>query len=276
MPELPEVETIVRELATSSLVGSRIVKVSVFWPRTLADHSVAEFTSALEGQKILSIVRHGKWLLFVLDGIFLYVHLRMTGKFFFGSSDEKPHCHERVRLLLDDGRILRFEDQRKFGRWKLVSEEKDAPLVGADPFSKEFTLSFFQKVLQSHKQTIKSFLLSQKHVCGLGNIYVDEALWEAGIHPLQRTNDLLPKESRALFKIIPQVLKKGIDHTGTTLGNAKANYYSVSGRRGNNQHSLNVFRRHGLSCPRCGATIQRLIVAQRGTHICPGCQKYRQ
>lgn len=271
MPELPEVETIVRELAASDLAGKTILKAAVHWNKTVGGDAVS-FLHAVQGQKIKKVVRYGKWIEFELTDYNLFVHLRMTGKFFFGSPKDKPTSHERVRLILDDGRILKFEDQRKFGRWLLQTKEKAPPNIGIDPFSKKFTLAWFKALVQKSSQAIKPFLLNQKNLAGLGNIYVDEALWQARLHPKRSANTLTPTETTALFKAIPDVLQKGIDNTGTTLGNKQANYYSVSGRRGGNQHKLMVFRRDGLPCPRCTTTIVKTVVAQRGTHFCPTCQ----
>lgn len=272
MPELPEVETIVRELSNSSLTGKTIVRAKVFWERTISVLSANDFSLKIKNQKIKAIKRLGKWLVFELSESILYVHLRMTGKFFFSASKDEFYPHERVCLYLNDGRILRFEDQRKFGRWHLVDTASEGPQVGIDPFSKEFTETFLRTILQKHNQAIKPFLLNQKHISGIGNIYVDEALWEAKIHPLRKTNQIKPKESKILFKAIINVLRKGIENTGTTLGNTNANYFSVTGRKGSNQHQLHVFRRNGLPCARCGSIIKKITVAQRGTHICPFCQ----
>lgn len=272
MPELPEVETIVRELISSGVVGCRITNICIYWPRTIANDSPEEFAQSIQGQQIHAINRHGKWLHFALDKHQLYIHLRMTGKFFLKNPKDKVEPHERVRLCLDDGRCLCFEDQRKFGRWKLIRESENIPPIGIDPLSPKFTFRAFKELISKHRQCIKAFLLNQHYLSGLGNIYTDESLWEAHIHPLQRTDALSQANIKELFKAIPLVLQKGIDNTGTTLGNTQANYYSVSRRRGQNQHQLNVFRRQKQPCPRCGSIIQRMVVAQRSTHFCPTCQ----
>ena len=144
--------------------------------------------------------------------------------------------------------------------------------LGLEPLSDEFTLRAFEDLLRSHQVKIKPFLLNQSYVSGLGNIYVDEALWEAKIHPNRRSSELVAKEIESLHRAIIKVLRKGVENTGTSLGAKRANYFSVSGRRGGNQDSLNVFRRDGEPCPRCGTTIIKITVAQRGTHLCPKCQ----
>jgi formamidopyrimidine-DNA glycosylase len=273
MPELPEVETIVNELRSSSLIGMEITQTKVLWPGTISPLNAEEFNFHLVGQKILEISRRGKYIIFTLSKHTLLVHLRMTGKFTLCSSARQPFSHERVSLKFKDGRYLYYDDQRKFGRWLLLlhPEEKLASL-GIEPLSPDFTLHSFKKILKASSQAIKPFLLNQQHIAGIGNIYVDEALWAAKIHPLQKACTLTPNMVKELFKAIPEVLKAGIKNMGTSLGSKDANYFSVSGRRGDYQHQLVVFRRNGFLCPRCGTTIVKLKVAQRGTHICPHCQ----
>lgn len=274
MPELPEVETIVREMREASLIGLQIVKAIVFWDRSIANQISSQFSQKIVSQHILDIQRRGKFLVFALTHDTLLVHLRMTGKFLIAKRECEPHPHERVRLYLSDKRILRYEDQRKFGKWYLTcNPEQYLNILGLEPLSKDFTVTSFKKCLTGHKRMIKPFLLDQHYIAGLGNIYVDEALWLAKIHPLRSIETLKEKEIAKLHDAIIHVLKKGIENIGTSLGAARANYFSVSGRRGNNQQSLNVFRRDGLPCPRCHTIIQKIVVAQRGTHFCPICQK---
>ncbi len=274
MPELPEVETIVQELRASQLIGRKIGKVTVSWPRTIATPSVDDFCSQLHNQVILQISRRGKFIVFTLSKGTLLVHLRMTGKFTLTKEKRAVSSHERVRLELDDGHFLYYEDQRKFGKWYLLTDpELKFQELGIEPLSKDFTLQAFQKLIKKSSQQIKPFLLNQRHIVGLGNIYVDEALWEAKIHPARKADSLTSVEIKALHRAIPHVLKQGIAHMGTSLGSTQANYYSVSGRRGGHQTQLKVFRRETLPCPRCGTTIIKITLAQRGTHLCPNCQK---
>lgn len=274
MPELPEVETIVRELCASHVVGSKIKNVIVFWPRTIAMPAVADLCSRLSNQVIVNISRRGKFIIFTLSEGTLLVHLRMTGKFTLANEKRMVTPHERVRMELGDGRFLYYEDQRKFGKWYLLSDPATRfHELGIEPLSNEFTLQTFQKLIKKSSQQIKSFLLNQRHIAGLGNIYVDEALWEAKVHPTRKANTLTQTEAKALHRAIPHVLKQGIAHMGTSLGSTRANYFSVSGRRGGNQTQLNVFRRETMPCPRCGCSIIKIKVAQRGTHLCPHCQK---
>lgn len=272
MPELPEVETIARELESSGIRGKTIKDISVYWERTLSPYTVSEFRRKILGQKITSISRRGKLLIFALEDYYLLVHLRMTGKFSFSANGEH-FAHERIRLLLSDGRVLSFQDQRKFGRWSLAEDlEEGTSHLGVEPLSDSFTEKFLEKSVKGRKTAIKAFLLSQHCVAGLGNIYVDEALYASGIHPLRQTGSLTSDDIKRLHSSIIKVLEKGIRNQGTTLGAHLANYYSVSGRRGRNQDRLKVFRREGETCEQCGATIQKIRVAQRGTHFCPTCQ----
>lgn len=273
MPELPEVETIVRELIEAKLVGKKIIHSEVFWPRSLQSISPEAFSRKISNQTISQISRRGKFIVFTLTDYQLLVHLRMTGKFAISHQPEMLK-HIRIQLGLNDGRILSYEDQRKFGKWLLLDKSADAfKDLGLEPLSKDFTLSAFQKLIHGRSTQIKSFLLNQKFLVGLGNIYVDEALWEAKIHPLRKLNSLSEKEIKELYRAIPKVLEKGITNQGTTLGSSRANYFSVSGRRGGNQHQLNVFRQDDLPCPRCGTIVQKIRVAQRGSHFCPNCQR---
>ena len=274
MPELPEVETIVRELNESHLVGCKIHHVTVYWSRTIAMPDVADFCSLLSDQVIVNVSRRGKYIHFTLSQGALLVHLRMTGKFTLSNEKKMRSPHERVRLELDDGRFLIYEDQRKFGKWYLLSDPAAKfHELGLEPLSKEFTQHAFQEMLKKSSQQIKSFLLNQRHIAGIGNIYADEALWEAKIYPTRKANTLTPTQLRALYRAIPHVLRQGIAHMGTSLGSTQANYFSVSGRRGGNQTQLNVFRRETMPCPRCHHAIVKIKVAQRGTHLCPNCQK---
>lgn len=273
MPELPEVETIVRDLQRSDIIGKSIKKVVVFWPRSIGEPKVADFCSQLINETIVDITRRGKFIVFTLSRQTLLVHLRMTGKFSLSEGRSSISSHERVRLGLSDGRWLHYEDQRKFGKWYLISHlEARLGELGLEPLSTDFSYQAFRTLLQKSSQQIKPFLLNQKHIVGLGNIYVDESLWEAKIHPQKKANTLSESKIKALYAAIPMVLKKGIENMGTSLGSKQANYFSVSGRRGNHQSHLKVFRRDGRPCPRCQTKIIKIFVAQRGTHLCPNCQ----
>lgn len=275
MPELPEVETIARDLKAANLVGRRIKAAHVRWARTIATPDPAAFVARVRGARINDVGRRAKYLVLPLDtGDTLLIHLRMTGRLALPSSHTPPDPHEHLILTLDDGRDLRFHDTRKFGRWYLV----DAPSqvlgnLGPEPLSEAFTPEWLYTALQAHRRQLKPLLLDQRFIAGLGNIYVDEALWHAQLHPQRPSHTLSRAESDALHAAIRTVLMRGIANMGTTLGTGEANFYSVGRRRGRNQDALAVFRRTGEPCPRCGTPIVRLVVAQRGTHICPSCQR---
>jgi len=274
MPELPEVETVVRDLRSAGLEGRTITDARVYWPRTVDGLSARAFRARLKGQRVNDIARHGKYIIMRLSDDCVLVHLRMTGKLCFAEDGARRGKHEHVVLRLDDGRTLRFHDTRKFGRWWVMADpaEKLAAL-GPDGLDPRLTRQVFVKRLARHSGMLKPLLLNQAVVAGLGNIYVDEALFEAGLHPRRRCATLSADELGRLYRAVRTVLRRGVRSMGTTLGSGDGNFYSVAGRRGRNQDRLKVFRRQGLPCPRCGTTVQRTTVAQRGTHFCPGCQK---
>lgn len=273
MPELPEVETIVKDLKAAKLEGGLIRSAEVFWSRTVDTPRADLFSLQIRNQQIEKISRRGKFIVFTLNRDTLLLHLRMTGQLRLDQGDPLRGKHERVRLILEDGRVLRFFDQRKFGRFYLLRHPQEfLACLGEEPLSDAFTVDYLAHCLEGRRMKLKPFLLDQSHVCGLGNIYVDEALWEAQLHPLRSVGSLDKSEIQRLHQAIQRVLRRGIQSMGTTLGTQESNYYSVSGRRGRNQDRLKVFRRDGEPCPRCGATITKCVVGQRGTHICPSCQ----
>lgn len=274
MPELPEVETIVRELVTSHLIGKQIHEAHVYWARIIEKYSAEEFCKHIRNQRIRSIERRGKYIVFQLSKDTLWVHLRMTGKFEFITKESLVNKHEHVRLIFNDGTILRYVDPRKFGRWSLLKDAAEKMnALGLEPLSKEFTLHNFTLLFHKHSSQIKPFLLNQKYIAGLGNIYVDESLWEAKIHPQRLTSSLTDSEIRNLYKSIQEVLKKAISNLGTSLGRGQGNYASLHGKRGGHQYHLKVHRQKDRECPRCKTAIVKSVVAQRGTYYCPKCQK---
>lgn len=275
MPELPEVETVVRDLRKHGLVNAVIRGADVRWPRTVAGLAPAAFAKALAGQRITGVSRRAKYIVLALgSGQRLLVHLRMTGKLRFAAEGERPGPHDHVVLAFEDGRRLVFNDTRKFGRFRLLAPQED-PLraLGPEPLEDAFTPALLRERLRGRKRQIKPLLLDQTLVAGLGNIYVDEALWQANIHPERRADTLTPAETRRLHQAIREVLQRAVDNSGTTLGDGEANFYSVAGHRGRNADALKVFRRDGLPCPRCGTVLARTVVGQRGTHFCPRCQQ---
>jgi formamidopyrimidine-DNA glycosylase len=275
MPELPEVQTIVNDLNAADVIGIPISSARVYWDRTIASPGSKSFCRRLKGRKFTAIRRRGKYLVFGIDnGNTLLLHLRMSGRLHLVAADTPRIKHEHVILSFTDGRHLRFHDPRKFGRLSLLKDP--APILdrlGPEPLTPGFTAMALGKLLKNRKRILKPLLLDQTFIAGLGNIYVDEALWEAKLHPCRLASTLSKPEIRALRLAIPRVLKRGLKNLGTSLGSGETNFYSVASRQGRNKDQLNVFRRTKLPCPRCKKSIERIIVGQRSTHICPKCQK---
>lgn len=267
MPELPEVETIVRELA--AVENHTVEKATIFWPN-LVSPLAKEFTQQIANQKIEQIMRRGKWIVLKLSRSFLYIHLRMTGKLLFTLPDSYKN-YERARLALD-GRTLHFVDQRKFGRWVLTQDSHFLKNLGAEPLSSSFTAKVLIDLIRDRKGVVKSFLLDQHFIAGLGNIYVDEVLWASQIHPKERVEHLCSKQIEKMHSAIVEILKKAVDKRGTSFGAHSGNYASTSGASGEYLSHLQVFRKEKNPCPRCSSLIEKMIVAQRGTHFCPLCQ----
>jgi len=274
MPELPEVETIARDLNAAGLVGKTLTCARVYWGRTVAEPSVPEFCRLIEKKQIAAVGRRGKFL--VIDfagGGHLLMHLRMSGRLHLVPAGIERLPHEHVVLAFADGSELRFHDTRKFGRIYLMADaERVLGRLGPEPFDPGFTSAVLFEGMRKRSRWVKPLLLDQGFVAGLGNIYADEALWEAQIHPRRTSDSISRKEADALHAAIRRVLRRGLKNLGTSLGTGKANFYSVGRRRGRNRDALKVFRRTGEPCPRCAAPVQRIIVGQRSTHICPNCQ----
>ncbi|RKY20907.1 MAG: DNA-formamidopyrimidine glycosylase [Planctomycetota bacterium] len=268
MPELPEVETVARQLRPQ-LVGSRIERVSVLWPRTVARPSVRGFRQGLRGRTLERVDRRAKYLLFGLDdGRTLVGHLRMTGRFHVGR--RVPGKHPRVVFELADGRRLVFDDVRKFGRLALVRELSEAlPPLGPEPLSQAFDGAWLHTALRERRRLLKPLLLDQSFVAGLGNIYVDESLHRAGLHPLRRSHTLRREQADVLAQAIREVLCGAVEAQGSSFDSF---YRTPEGNPGSFQDEFFVYGRDGKPCRLCGATIAKLVVGQRGTHVCPRCQ----
>ncbi|MFC1824563.1 bifunctional DNA-formamidopyrimidine glycosylase/DNA-(apurinic or apyrimidinic site) lyase [Thermodesulfobacteriota bacterium] len=274
MPELPEVQTIVNDLTKARLINVPITGAHVFWQRSIATGSPRSFPGQVIGRNFGSIWRRGKYIGFDFNGGgHLLLHLRMSGRLHLVSAGMRRAKHEHVVLSFQDDRELRLYDPRKFGRLYLV---KDADLIlgrlGPEPLGRTFTAVYLKKILSSRKRLIKPLLLDQNVIAGLGNIYVDEALWDAGIHPCRIASSLSSDQVHGLYRAIRKVLKQGIANAGTSLGTGKGNFHSITRQMGSNQNHLHVYRQTGLPCPRCKTPIERLVVGQRGTHICINCQ----
>ncbi len=272
MPELPEVETAARSLA-AQVTGSRIAGIEKLdWERMVETPSPADLYALLPGRTIAQAGRRAKWLLLTLDaGWTLAVHLRMSGSLTVQAPAEPDDTHTHLIIALTDGRRIFFHDPRKFGRVRLLDAHGLALLDaahGVEPLTAAFDVAAFTALLQPRRTALKPLLLNQQLLAGMGNIYVDEALWLSQLHPLRAACSLAAAETATLHAAIKQVLEQGIANEGSTLRNYRTGY----GRSGSNQHYFKVYGRTGQPCPRCGTTIVRLVVAQRGTHICPQCQ----
>ncbi|MGK0480278.1 MAG: formamidopyrimidine-DNA glycosylase [Planctomycetota bacterium] len=281
MPELPEVET-TAALVRPHLEGREITGVEAGWLRSLGGPSVAAFAAAVVGARVSEVTRRAKWVVIHLDrggkpaGSIL-VHLRMTGRLTVDAESghaDREDPFERVSLGLRDAAgetaTLRFLDVRKFGRFRFVEDHLAALAhLGPEPLGEEFTEDWLIAALKNRRRVLKPLLLDQTFLAGLGNIYVDESLFQAGLHP-QRPAHLVPKDrARALHGAIQATLRQAIEREGSSFD---AFYRTPEGQPGSYQHLFRVYGREGKPCPDCGRPIKRLVVAQRGTHICTRCQ----
>ncbi len=272
MPELPEVEIVRRDLE-SHVLGHRVASVEVLWERSIATPAAPEFVRRLTGRAITGVDRRGKFLLLRLDsGETLAVHLRMTGRLLVRPAGAAPDPHLRVRIVLEDGAELRFADQRKFGRLYLLDPSGLEALLsrlGPEPLNAQAGREQFLALLRQRRGALKPLLLDQATIAGLGNIYANEALFRAGLHPLRRAESLSEQERLRLYEAVRETLQAAIEHGGTSI----ATFLSALGTYGRNQEYLLVHQRAGTPCPRCGTPIERIVVAGRGTFLCPRCQR---
>ena len=272
MPELPEVQTIVDELRPR-LLGRSFTGLETDWAPALAGAPLPQFRARLVGQRILEVRRRGKYLLYALSsGEALLIHLMMTGRLSVVPGSEPCDRYTHVRFRLDDGSELRLQDVRKLGRVYVVADP-DHVLghLGPEPLTEEFTLEQFRNRIGQRRGRLKSLLLNQRFLAGLGNIYSDEALFAAALHPLRRADSLTEQEIERLYQSIQRVLASAVAELGTTLGDAA--YRRPDGQAGNYQNLLQVYDREAKPCPLCRTPIQRIVVGGRGTHFCPRCQK---
>lgn len=271
MPELPEVETVRRGL-TNLVQGRTILKVEVRWEK-IVGMSEAEFDAEMADRKIEKIDRRGKYLLFRLSGNKTLVsHLRMEGAYYTVPAGTEPGKHDLITFHLDDKIDLFYRDTRKFGRMNLVDTPNTMQVaglakIGPEPTEDDLTLEYMQKEFQ-RKGAIKPFLLDQSHIAGLGNIYVDETLWMAKIHPLQPANTIDLEHLTHLRKAIIDELALATKNHGTTVHS----FTTAFGEAGTFQNQLKVYGRVGEPCYRCGTILVKTKVAQRGTTYCPHCQ----
>ncbi len=272
MPELPEVQTVLDAIAP--LVSDQtIVDVIIGWEGVIGGPPLPVFRHELVGRSVVGVERRGKYMLFRLDdGRWLVMHLRMTGQMRVVPASDPRHKHDHLSFRLQDGREWRFNDTRKFGRAWLVAEPAEVThKLGPEPLGDDFSADYLALALAGRRAPIKSLLLDQRLTAGIGNIYADEALYRAGIHPLRPGGSLSEQELARLVGAVKAVLKQALAEHGTTL----RDYRRPDGSIGSFQNSLQVFRRDGEPCPGCGAPIRRIIVGGRSTHFCPEEQPER-
>jgi formamidopyrimidine-DNA glycosylase len=272
VPELPEVETLARDLR-KLLCGAEFQAVTLSWPRSLAMPAPEELVQGLPGRRILDVSRRGKFLQFSLSGpSYLLIHLRMSGHVQVETSADPLSPYARAVFALTDGRRLVFSDPRKFGRiYWLTEPDLVLGTLGPEPLADDLTVDAFRSLLAARKGALKPLLLNQALLAGLGNIYTDEALFRAGLHPQRKANTLTEGEMARLYTAIREVLHQAIGSRGTTLADAR--YRDAQGQPGHNRENLRVYHRAGEPCPCCGTPIERTVVGGRGTHFCPNCQK---
>ncbi len=271
MPELPEIETFRRKLRdgspdSPSLLGKQICEVQLLWERTLAEPTPTEFQARIIGQTIRDFERRAKYLLIPLDQDTLVIHLRMSGDLLVEAEFDPVLPHHRFLLIFEDGTRLALNDTRKFGRiWLLDDPTSLLEKLGPEPLDPSLTPEIFQDRISIRRRQLKPLLLDQNFIAGLGNIYTDEALYRSGLHPQILASTLAPAQSTSLLKNIRAVLNAGIAANGASIDWVY--------RGGGFQNQFQVYHRKGEPCYQCGTPIVRIVVGQRGTHICPHCQK---
>ncbi|ODP29053.1 DNA-formamidopyrimidine glycosylase [Paenibacillus nuruki] len=273
MPELPEVETVRRTLNTL-VAGKTIDHVTVSLPRIIQlpdDHK--QFEIELQGHTIEKVERRGKFLRIVMDHLVLVSHLRMEGRYGVYTKDEPVEKHTHVIFHFTDGTELRYKDVRQFGTMHLFKKDEDLqskPLMhlGLEPLAPEFTAEQFINLMSKRRTMIKPVLLNQKYVVGIGNIYVDEALFRSGIHPEQIANTLTAEQLTRLHEAIVSTLADAVEAGGSSI----KSYVNGQGEMGMFQHSLRIYGRKAEPCYECGTLVEKTVVGGRGTHFCPVCQ----
>ncbi|MFO9689236.1 bifunctional DNA-formamidopyrimidine glycosylase/DNA-(apurinic or apyrimidinic site) lyase [Weissella confusa] len=273
MPELPEVETVRRGL-TRLVVGRKVLGTEVRWEKTIGGMAPEEFDAELVGRTIDKVDRRGKYLLFRFSGgLTMVSHLRMEGAYYTVPAGTEPGKHDLVTFHLDEGIDLFYRDTRKFGRMNLVPDGEALQVaglakIGPEPTEKDLSLAYMVNEFGKSRMHVKPFLLDQSHIAGLGNIYVDETLWQSQIHPLTAANKLTEDELGRLRENIIHEIARATEHHGTTVHS----FTTAFGEAGKFQNELQVYGRVGEPCLRCGHPLEKMKVAQRGTTYCPVCQ----
>ncbi len=277
MPELPEVETVKRTLNTL-IADKTIESVDVLLPRIIQKPQDPDlFAALLQGQTIHVVERRGKFLRFILDDYVMVSHLRMEGRYGLYSSEEQLELHTHVVFHFTDGTDLRYKDVRQFGTMHLFPQGQDLtqpPLgkLGIEPLDESFTFAAFRERIAKRTTKIKPLLLNQEYIVGIGNIYVDESLFLAGIHPEREADTLSRPELQKLHAAIIQTLQDSVEAGGSSI----KSYVNGQGEIGLFQHQLKIYGRKAESCYQCGAEIQKTVVGGRGTHFCPECQPLKR
>lgn len=269
MPELPEVET-VKNTLRRQILNKKIMFANIYWENIIAYPKVDKFKKQIKNQTINDILRRGKWLMFELDDYFLLSHLRMEGKYFIRNKNDERNKHEHVTFTFSDDTELRYHDTRKFGKMYLIEKDKvydEKPLkdLGKEPWDETLTKEYLKEKL--NKKPIKTQLLDQSIIVGIGNIYVDEVLFLSKLYPETEGNKLTDKDLENIIKYTRQTLEKAIELGGTTV----KSYTSSEGVHGRFQNELLVHTKD--ICPNCNTKIEKITVGGRGTYYCPKCQK---
>ena len=268
MPELPEVETIRRDLE-GKIIGRRFTAVTLLWSKMLQNLTLAAFERGIISQSITDMDRRGKYLILRLsNGMSLIMHLKMSGSLRLDTACDDDR-HIRAVFSLDNGVNLYFRDPRKFGRIWLVENEREViGKLGPEPLEKEFTPDALRSILEKRQSPIKTVLCDQSLIAGIGNMYADEALFAAAIHPLRKASSLSLGEVKRLHRAIRTILQEAIASGGASI----SDYRRPDGSSGEAQFAFKVAHQRGAPCPRCKTPIERIVVRQRGTYFCPICQ----
>ena len=268
MPELPEVETVVRALR-KPLVGQTILEIRNYWPKQISP-KLAAFQARIHGKQIKAVDRRAKYIVISLsEGETMIIHLRMSGHLSVVNKNELPQKHVHTIFELANGQELRFRNPRKFGRVYLVKNREDIlGKLGPEPLEDDFTVDVLAGRLNGRNRQLKPLLLDQTFIAGVGNIYADEAAFDASLHPERRVSTLSPEEITTLHRAIQKVLKLGIEREGASI----SQYIKPDGTKGEMQDAVMVFRRTGKPCYHCGTPIERIKLGGRSTHFCPNCQ----
>ena len=268
MPELPEVETVVRALR-EPLIGQTIIEIRNYWPKQI-NPELDEFQKRIYGKRVEAVERRAKYIVISLtDHETIIIHLRMSGHLSVVDKDFPAEKHVHTIFSLANGQELRFRNPRKFGRVYLVQNQEDIlGKLGPEPLEPSFTVELLTERLNGRSRQLKPLLLDQTFIAGVGNIYADEAAFDASLHPERRVDTLSPEEINALHHAIQKVLRLGIEREGASI----SQYIKPDGTKGEMQNAVMVFRRTGQPCYHCATPIERIKLGGRSTHFCPNCQ----